>query len=183
MWVKGVKILQHVKPWYVHTRIVHRTINKWSSLIITPLLCPFRLRVVHATRCPHSVQIGAHHRWGRVFLAQRDLDISWAKSSNRIYINSGCAQISDIVAKRLEDNGNEEGPMYHFNQVTRLQLKLCKQPSRGNGVPWCRHNDPRRGAQPFNAPPAPHMPCLCWNTNMLACRERFSSNFAFTSLS
>lgn len=43
-------------------------------------------------------------------------EIQWASGSNRIYVRSGCARISDIMAERT-DNTGQKGPIYHFDQV------------------------------------------------------------------
>eukprot|EP00904_Undaria_pinnatifida_P001749 jgi/Undpi1/11575/HiC_scaffold_30.g13871.m1 len=45
------------------------------------------------------------------------LELQWADSSNRIYVNAGCATISDIIDFR-SDNLGQKGPIYHFNKDT-----------------------------------------------------------------
>ena len=42
--------------------------------------------------------------------------ISWATSSNRLYIDAGCATMADIYAER-SDNEGPKGPLYYFDQV------------------------------------------------------------------
>ncbi|CAB1104565.1 MEP12 [Ectocarpus sp. CCAP 1310/34] len=46
-------------------------------------------------------------------------DISWAESSNRLYIDGGCATMADIYEDR-SDNLGAKGPLYYFDQENNV---------------------------------------------------------------
>lgn len=48
--------------------------------------------------------------------------ISYAATSNRIYVNSGCAYVSDLMAARVDKKGNQKGPIYHFDPVCAVYV-------------------------------------------------------------
>lgn len=51
-------------------------------------------------------------------------EISWAESSNRLYINDGCATMADIYEFR-SDNLGAKGPLYHFDQVKKVSSHVA----------------------------------------------------------
>lgn len=44
----------------------------------------------------------------------------YARTSNRLYVEDGCASVADLVAFRTTDRGIAEGPIYHFDPVKFL---------------------------------------------------------------
>lgn len=50
-------------------------------------------------------------------------ELSWSATSNRIYVNGGCATISDLLNYRLDGNGKQKGPIWHFDDVRRKRTK------------------------------------------------------------
>lgn len=48
--------------------------------------------------------------------------ISYASSSNRLYVDYGCVTIADLLAYRSDGNGNQKGPIWHFDPVSTLSM-------------------------------------------------------------